>query len=313
MSDARLIASSGACMLVLGAVGLFGPPGASLALLALPLPALVAGGIGGTSHATAATIGAAGVMGGVVGGSVGCGFIALVGMPAIVAVLLLRRAWRLEAVVAAAMLATVAGGLAMAIWHEPNPSVWRSGLEQAWQSSFDTSLQIYRDFGMSTQALADLEAARNEIAERVATVLPALIVLAAAAVWLANIGLSRRWAWWPQMLDLSRWRTADWLIWVLIASGFSLFLAPRAIGWIATNLFIVALACYFAQGLAIVSYFLQRVGLPRPLRAAAFAVIVLQNLATAVVVALGVFDLWGDFRNLTARPADATAGRDADG
>ena len=33
----------------------------------------------------------------------------------------------------------------------------------------------------------------------------------------------------------------------------------------------------------------------------------------ALVVVLGVFDLWGDFRNLSARPADATAGRDTDG
>lgn len=313
MSGVRLIASSGACILALGAVGLLGPPGASLALLALPLPALVAGGVGGTSHAAAATVGAAGVMGGILGGAVGCGFIVLVGMPAAVAVILLRRAWRLEAVVAGAVLATVIGGLGMGVWHEPDPGVWRSGLEQAWQSSFDTSLQIYRDLGMSTAAVADLENARNEIAERVATVLPALIVLGAAAVWLVNLGLSRRWAWWPQLLDLSRWRTADWLIWVLIASGFALFLAPRAIGWVAINVFIIALACYFVQGLAIVSYFLQRVGLPRPLRAAAFAVIVLQNLAAAVVVALGVFDLWGDFRNLAARPADATAGRDADG
>lgn len=313
MADTRLIASSGACILALGAVGFLGPPGAALALLALPLPALVAGGIGGTSHATAATVGAAGVLGGVLGGSVAFGFLALAGAPAIVAVLLLRRAWRLEMVVAVAVLATIVGGLGLAAWHEPNPMVWRDGLDRAWQSSFDTSLQIYRDFGMSTQALADLDAARAEIAERVAMVLPALVILATAALWLANLALSRRWAWWPQLMTLSRWRTADWMIWVLIASGFALFLPPRAIGWVAINLFIVALGCYFAQGLAIVSFFLQRIGLPRPLRAATFVVIALQNLAAALVVVLGVFDLWGDFRNLSARPADATAGRDADG
>ena len=31
-----------------------------------------------------------------------------------------------------------------------------------------------------------------------------------------------------------------------------------------------------------------------------------------LVVALGVFDLWGDFRHLTARPADAAVGSDSD-
>lgn len=313
MSDTRVIASSGVCMLALGVVGLLGPPGAALALLALPLPALVAGGVGGISHAAAATVGVAGVMGGILGGSAAVGFVALAGAPALVAVLLLRRAWRLELVIGAAVLATVAGGLAFAIWHEPNPTVWRAGLDQAWQSSFDSSMQLYRDFGMSTDSIAELESARSEIAEHVGMMLPALVVLAAAVMWLANLGLSRRWVWWPQMIDLSRWRTADWMIWLLIASGFALFLSPHIVAVIAINLFIVVLGCYFAQGLAIVSYFLQRVGLPRPLRAVTFAVIGLQTLAAALVVALGVFDLWGDFRNLSARPADATAGRDADG
>lgn len=313
MAGLRLTASSGACILALGAFGVFGPPGSALALLVLPLPALLAGGIGGTSHATAATVGAAGVLGGIFGGSVAGGFLALAGAPAIVAVLLLRRACRLEAVVAATVLTTAVGGLGLALWYEPNPLVWRRSLEAAWQASFDTSLQVYRDLGMSTQAIADLDTARAEIAERVATVLPALAVLAAAGLWLANLGLSRRWVWWPQLMTLSRWRTADWMIWILIASGFALFLPSHAASWLAINLFIVTLACYFAQGLAIVSYFLQRVGLPRPLRAVTFAVIALQNLVAALVVMLGVFDLWGDFRNLSARPADATAGRDADG
>jgi Predicted membrane protein (DUF2232) len=313
MADARLIASSSVCILALGAVGLFGPPGSALALLALPLPALVAGGIGGTPQATAATVGAVGVVGGMLGATVAVGFLALAGVPAILAVLLLRRAWRLEAVVAMTMAATIVGGLSLAAWHEPNPTIWRDGLATQWQSSFDTSLQIYRDLGMSTQAIADLDAARIDIAERVGMVLPALVILATSTLWLANLGLSRRWAWWPQLTGLSRWRTADWVIWPLIASGFALFMPTRALGWVAINLFIVCLACYFAQGLAIVSYFLQRVGLPRPLRAATFVVIALQYLAAALVVVLGVFDLWGDFRNLSARPADATAGRDADG
>jgi hypothetical protein len=313
MPAPRVIASSGACILALGVVGLFGPPGSALALLALPLPALVAGGLGGTTHAAAATVGAAGVLGGMLGGSVAIGFLALAGAPAIIAVLLLRRAWRLEAVVAGVVLATMLGGLGLAIWHQPNPLAWRESLEQSWQASFDTSLQVYRDFGMSKQAIADFDAARADIAARIGLILPALMVLATAAIWLVNLGLSSRWTWWPQLSTLSRWRTADWMIWILIASGFALFLPPHAVDWIAINLFIVVLACYFAQGLAIVSYFLQRVGLPRPLRAATFVVIALQNLVALLVVVLGVFDLWGDFRNLSARPADATAGRDADG
>lgn len=312
MPNARLIAASAICALALGAVGLLGPPGAALALLALPLPALVAGGVGGTAHATAATVGAAGALGGLLGGPVAIGFVLLAGAPAVLAVGLLRAAWRLEAVMAGAVAMTVAGGFALAAWHEPNLGAWRQGLTDTWRASFDSSLAIYRDFGMSTDALAELEAARTEIAERIGAMLPALVVVVTATWWLLAIGVSRRWTGWPQLAMLSRWRAADWMIWVLIVSGFALFLLPLDLGGLATNLFVLALACYFAQGLAIVSYFLQRVGLPRPLRIATFAVIGMQYLAAALVVALGVFDLWGDFRNLTARPADATVGHDAE-
>jgi uncharacterized protein YybS (DUF2232 family) len=311
--DARLIASTSGCMLALGTVGLFGPPGSSLALLALPLPALVAGGVGGVAQATAATVGTVGVFAGLLGSSVALGFLALVGAPAIVAVLLLRRAWRLEVAVAASAGATLTGALALALWFAPEPSTWRMGLADLWRSSFDASLQVYRDVGMSADAIAELDAARAEIAARIGAVLPALALVGTSALWLGNLALSRRWAGWPQLTELSRWRSADWMIWVLIASGFALFLPQRAVEWTAINLFLVALGCYFAQGLAIVSYFLQRVGLPRALRVATFVVIAFQYLATALVVLLGVFDLWGDFRRLSARPADATAGRDADG
>lgn len=312
MVDLRLIAFSAGSTLALGAVGLLGPPGAALALLALPLPTLVVGGIGGTASASAATAGAAGALGGLLGGSVGLAFLAVAGVPAVLSVRLLRRAWRLEAVVAGAMTATVLGTVALAAWHEPGVAAWRAQLADAWRASFDSSLALYRDLGMAGEELAELEAARTEIGDRIGALLPALIGITVTGWWLLNLGLSRRWAGWLQLQSLSRWRAAEWMIWVLIASGFAAFLLPGGIGWLATNLLVAALACYFAQGLAIVSYFLQRVGLPRPLRMATFAVIAMQYLAALLVVALGVFDFWGDFRKLSARPADATAGTDSE-
>ncbi len=81
---------------------------------------------------------------------------------------------------------------------------------------------------------------------------------------------------------------------------------------VAGNVFAVVIACYFGQGLAIVSYFFQRFSRPRGLRIATDLVSALQQVAAALVVALGVFDLWGDFRHLTARPADAAVGPDSE-
>lgn len=311
MSDARLIVASVLCAFALGAVGSLGPPGAALALVALPLPLVVAGGVGGTAHAAVATFATAGAFGGLFGVSAMLGFVAVVGVPAIVAVFLLRAARRLEAVLVGVVSATVAGAVALAIWHEPNIDAWRAAIASTWQASFDSSLQIYRDFGVSSEGLAELESARADVTARIVAVVPALLLLVTTAWWLLAIGMSRRWVGWPQLVTLTQWRTADWMIWVLIASGFALVLLPSDAG-IATNLFVIAVACYFAQGLAIVGYFLQRAGLPRPLRAATFAAIGLQYLVAALVVVLGVFDLWVDFRNLAAQPVDAAPRADAD-
>jgi len=310
MANPRVIISGACCATALCAGGVIGPPGAAFALLALPLPALVVGGAGGTLHAALSSLAAGGLMSGLFGWSAGAAFLAVAGVPAVVAVLLLRRAWRLEAVVVIAVAATLAGAVLLGVAHAPNAHAWREAMAQTWRGSFDAALQMYRDLGTPADRLAEMESARDEIGRRVATLLPALLVVGSAALWLGNLGLSRRWASWPQLDTLSRWRTADWVIWCLIGSGFAMFLPLGAVAEASLNTFAVVLACYFAQGLAIVSYFFHRFGLPRGLRIATYLVIGLQQVAAALVVVLGVFDLWGDFRHLAARPADAAVGSD---
>jgi hypothetical protein len=312
MIHARAVISGAVCAIALCVGGLVGPPGAGLALLAVPLPALVVGGVAGVSHAAASSLAAGGLLGGLLGWPVGASFLALAGAPAVLAVLMLRRAWRIEPVLSAAVAATCAGGAGLAVLFAPETGSWMSALSEAWRSSFDGAVAMYRDLGMSAEQLAELEGQRDELAHTAWRFLPALLVIGASALWLANLRLSARWAAWPQLHALSRWRTPDWVIWLLIASGFGLFAPQVDLAAAAGNLFAVVIACYFAQGLAIVSYFFQRFGLPRGLRVATYLVIALQQIAAGLVVALGVFDLWGDFRQLAARPADATVGSDSE-
>jgi len=311
MPNGRVILSSACCATALCLGGVIGPPGAALALLALPLPALVVGAMGGTSHAALSSLAAGGLVGGLLGWPAGVAFVALAGAPAVLTVLLLRRAWCLESIVALAVLAMALGGLLLALSAAPDPRTWQDAIEATWRSSFDAAIQMYRDLGTPTERLAEIELARDQVAHRVALLLPSLAVIGGAGVWLGNLGISRRWAHWPQLDSLSRWRNADWVIWGLIGSGFAMFLPAESVAAVSANVFLIALACYFAQGLAIVSYFFQRFSLPRGLRVATYVVIGLQQIAAALVVALGVFDLWGDFRHL-ARPADVAVGQDSE-
>jgi hypothetical protein len=102
------------------------------------------------------------------------------------------------------------------------------------------------------------------------------------------------------------------LIWVLIAAGFGLFVPIDAVASVARNVFIVVLAGYFCQGLAIVSYYLRRLQLPAGLRVASYLLIGFQQVVTGIVLMLGVFDFWGDFRRLSISAADAQGGADAE-
>jgi len=312
MRHARAVLSGATCAIALCLGGLIGPPGAAVALLALPLPTLVVGGVAGVAHAAASSLAVGSVLGGVLGWSVGASFLALAGIPAVLAVLMLRRAWRLAPVVCAALAATLLGGVALGLLVSPDVSAWPAMLSDAWRASFDGAVATYRDFGMSAEQLAELESQRDQLAQSALHFLPALLVVSGAALWLINLRMSARWAAWPQLDALSRWRMPDAVIWVLIASGFGLFVPNPLVAVIAGNVFAVVIASYFGQGLAIVSYFFERFGLPRGLRIATYVVIALQQIAAALVVALGVFDLWGDFRHLTARAADATVGSDSE-
>lgn len=312
MVHTRAVVSGAVCAIALCVGGLVGPPGAALALLAMPLPALVVGGVAGVSHAAASSLAAGGLLGGLLGWPVGVSFLALSGVPAVLAVLMLRRAWRLEPVVSAAVAATCLGGAALAAAVAPDTGTWAGAMADAWRSSFAGAVDMYRDLGMSADQLAELEGQRDQLTHTVLRFLPALVVVGASTLWLANLRISARWAAWPQLHALSRWRTPEWVVWLLIVSGFALFVPHGSVAVVAANLFAVVIAGYFGQGLAIVSYYFQRFSLPRGLRIATYLVIALQQVAAGLVVALGVFDLWGDFRQLTARPADAAVGSDSE-
>jgi uncharacterized protein YybS (DUF2232 family) len=311
MRHARAVVSGAVCAVALCLGGLIGPSGAALALLAVPLPTLVIGGVAGVAHAAASSLAAGSMLGGLLGWPVGVSYLMLAGAPGVLAVLMLRRAWRLEVVLPAAIGLTFAGLGGLAVLFAPGTGSWAAALGDAWRNSFDGALTLYRDFGMSAEQVAEIQTQRDQLAQSALHFLPALLVVGVSGLWLANLRLSARWAAWPQLHALSRWRAPDGVIWLLIASGFGLFAPQPIVAVVAGNVFAIVLACYFGQGLAIVSYFFQRFRLPRGLRLATYVVIALQQVAAVLVVALGVFDLWGDFRQLTAHPADATVGSDS--
>jgi hypothetical protein len=90
------------------------------------------------------------------------------------------------------------------------------------------------------------------------------------------------------------WRNPEWLVWLPIASGFAALVFSGAAADAASNLLKVVLAFYGFQGLAILGGIFDLWKLRGLGRALAFFLVF--TLMLPLVLALGFFDLWFDFR-----------------
>lgn len=214
------------------------------------------------------------------------------------------RGWAVESVVvgsAAAMFSAAACLLVFSFG-----SVGRLGefLRALLSENLEISLRFYERVGFSPESVAALRERAPQMIDVTLQILPALAFAGLATVALVNLFiLYRRFPERRPLListgDLREWRSPEPLVWFFIISGFSLFLP----GWetarsLALNLFLVIAVFYFFQGLAIVAYYFHHKNIPFFVRSLAYALILLEQIFTLLVVGLGLFDLWGDFRRL---------------
>lgn len=100
----------------------------------------------------------------------------------------------------------------------------------------------------------------------------------------------------PDFGDLSRWKAPESLIWVLIASGVMLVIPAEWAKFLGLNLLIVCLFVYLLQGLSIISFIFKTKNVHRLFRILCYFLIFTLQYIIPVVIAVGVVDLWVDFR-----------------
>jgi hypothetical protein len=105
-------------------------------------------------------------------------------------------------------------------------------------------------------------------------------------------------------LRLTHWRAWEYLVWVFLTSGAALLLPWALLNAIGLNVFLVTLAIYLLQGLAIVAFWGQRVPFPPAVRVVLVLMIFVMTgpLGLVLCIAAGLFDLWADFRRLRQSP-----------
>lgn len=163
---------------------------------------------------------------------------------------------------------------------------------------------LYQKMGFPQESLDLLQQRTPEIVEMMLQLLPGLVFVGIGLVVLANVLLlCRRFpdkrAQWLSVANLREWNGPERMVWGLIVCGFVL-LVPGLEGLrlFGANILLVIAAFYFAQGLSIIAYFFHKNNVPRFLRAVTYVLIAFEQIFTLLVVGLGLFDLWGDFRRL---------------
>ena len=239
----------------------------------------------------------------VAGVEVGAAFV-LIALMALVLLHAFARRWPIEAAAGAAAAAMLAGLAACLAFFFGPPSDVFHGVQYFLQENLKATLDLYAGAGFSPETVERIRQQGPQIVATLVSVLPALAFGSFITLVLINIFfLLRRFPGRRDEIagvgDLREWRAPEWLVWVFLGGGFLLLVPGLDAGRVvALNILLAASVVYFFHGLSIVAYYFHHKSVPRLLRGFIYLAIFFEQILTIAVVALGLFDLWGDFRRL---------------
>ena len=169
------------------------------------------------------------------------------------------------------------------------------------EKSAKLALAMYREMDASEEKIGILARSLDGIVYLVLRIMPAIVIVTTLFVVWSNLLLSRfllrsKQLFCPDFGRLNQWKAPEPLIWVAIASGGLLLFGHPGIKMLGINGLIVIMTIYFFQGIAIVSFYFEKKQFPKILRAFLYGLIAVQQLLLLVVITVGFFDMWIDFR-----------------
>ncbi len=222
------------------------------------------------------------------------------------------RGWPIARVVSGSAICTVAVMLVTATAFAGSLSTLWATLQAGVQAQVLATLEVYERMGLSGETIDFLREHAGQMATLFVQMLPGMIFLALGVMVLANLAVL---SWqFPQYRsfffqagDLKEWKSPDHMVWLLLVPSLALFLP---LGWavraVAGNVVFACTAFYFFHGLAIVAYYFHHKKVPMFFRVLGYLLIIFEQVLTVLVIGLGFFDLWGDFRRLKRRTAGQT-------
>lgn len=295
----HLIAGTAATLLLVGGSTLLGPAALFLNLFA-PTPAALVVMRSGVVPGSLVVIASSVILWGWAGGTGALAYLLQFGLGSLALPLLLRRgvAWD-RAVFGALAVIALAAGLTLATLVATSEVGLTELVDTYVKSEVDKATALYQGEDLPADQREEMQALIKQVADLLTRAWPGLVVIFCGAMllltvqWLAVFSRGR---YLIGGLPFPMWKAPEWLVWLLIAAGFGVFFATGAAATVALNLLVMLLPLYFMQGMAIISYYFTIRGISPLLRTLGYALVMLLNPLPLIVTALGVFDLWADFR-----------------
>ena len=220
----------------------------------------------------------------------------------------LNRSLSIEKTLIASMIAVLTGfGCLFLIYsYQAGQTPWQL-IEHYIVRIIGENIKFYEKLDVSSEQIALLKENASQIADFLTRIFPAaILIMAGMSVWM-NIFLARplfRWRGlrYPDFGDLTRWHAPEKMIWVLIASGGLLFMPISFVMYSGLNVLIVCLFIYLCEGISITAFFFKVKKIPVFFKVMFYVLIAIQQYILLFIIALGLFNLWVDFRKFI-RPA----------
>lgn len=169
--------------------------------------------------------------------------------------------------------------------------------------NIELTIEFYKEVGIQEEAIYILSNSIEQIQYVMVRIIPGVaIVLTLLVIWMnlliARPILAAKEIANPAFKTLKLWKAPEYLIWVLIGSGFLFLIPDTFIKVIGLNILMILITIYFFQGIAIVSFFFQKKRFPMLLKIFLYLLIALQQILVFVVVGLGLVDIWLNFRKI---------------
>ncbi len=178
--------------------------------------------------------------------------------------------------------------------------------------SIQYSISLYEEMGIPQEQVDSLKEGAGEVASWIVDHSVALFLTCTTFfIWLNVLGLrlffQGRDPAFPDFGDLACWKMPDSVVWFVIAAGVLTIVPEDTAKIIGLNALIVLLFFYLLQGISIVQFFFRKKNIPRTLRALFYTLIVLYQYLLIFISAVGLFDIWVDFRKMNRPAKDTTA------